>query len=154
MKQGFTLIELLVVVLIIGILSAIALPQYEKSVERARTAEALLTTKSIVDAASIYSTTYRTCPNTLSDLDVKVDGSSKDWSFGVTSEGARNCGATVSPTAGTAFTASRILVKNAATAPANMSTGDMYWHCVSGTCTDFFDMIRVTPVSASSTYYK
>ena len=53
MKKAFTLIELLVVVLIIGILSAIALPQYTKAVEKAKLAEALTTLGSLRKAIDV-----------------------------------------------------------------------------------------------------
>ena len=53
MKKGFTLIELLVVVLIIGILSAVALPQYTTAVEKARLTEALSNLKYIQEQVKL-----------------------------------------------------------------------------------------------------
>ena len=53
-KLGFTLIEMLVVVLIIGILAGIALPQYNKAVEKARLPEALVNIRNIEGSLQRY----------------------------------------------------------------------------------------------------
>ncbi len=51
---AFTLIELLVVVLIIGILAAVALPQYQKVVAKSRAAEAVMAMSVLTKAADLY----------------------------------------------------------------------------------------------------
>ena len=74
MNKGFTLIELLVVVLIIGILSAVALPQYEKSVEKSRAAEAATLVRAIADAETLYHLANGTYAKDISKLDFDFPG--------------------------------------------------------------------------------
>ena len=69
-KKAFTLIELLVVVLIIGILAAIAVPQYQKAVEKSKSAQAVTMLKSVYQAAQEYYLANGTWPTSFADLSV------------------------------------------------------------------------------------
>ncbi|MBQ7908080.1 MAG: prepilin-type N-terminal cleavage/methylation domain-containing protein [Elusimicrobiaceae bacterium] len=69
---GFTLIELLVVVLIIGILSSVALPQYTKAVKKARAAEVWTVGKAFLNAQDIYFLANDTYTDDLEALDITI----------------------------------------------------------------------------------
>jgi len=53
-KQAFTLIELLVVVLIIGILAAVALPQYQRAVDKSRAMKYIQVLQGIRRVLDVY----------------------------------------------------------------------------------------------------
>ena len=74
MKKAFTLIELLVVVLIIGILAAVALPQYEKAVEKARFTEAVVAVEEIARANDIFKMATGAYTRDINNLDISFGG--------------------------------------------------------------------------------
>lgn len=80
-KNGFTLIEVLTVVLIIGVLTAIALPRYARSIERARAVEAMSGIKALNDAVYAYAagrTGDNACPDSFTKLVISFPGTLSD----------------------------------------------------------------------------
>lgn len=76
-RKGFTLMELLITVLIIGILTSIALPQYTRSLERSRATEAMTGLKALNDAVYAYAAERDSsdmCPASFSKLLISLPG--------------------------------------------------------------------------------
>ncbi len=73
-KKAFTLLELLVVVLIIGILAAIALPQYKLAVAKSKYNTIKEMTESLAQSVERYYLATGTPPTNLEVLDIDIPG--------------------------------------------------------------------------------
>ena len=71
-QKGFTLIELMIVVAIIGILAAIAIPQYKQYTGRSQAAEAITLFSGVKTALGEYYNENGSWPNASGDANTEV----------------------------------------------------------------------------------
>jgi prepilin-type N-terminal cleavage/methylation domain-containing protein len=86
-RRAFTLLEMLMVVVIIGILATLAVPQYQRTVERASAAEALQNLAAIRSAQLRYSAQHNAFTVALPTLDTEVPVTTGGWSFSAIGKG-------------------------------------------------------------------
>ncbi|MGL4618730.1 MAG: type IV pilin-like G/H family protein [Chroococcidiopsis sp.] len=85
-SKGFTLIELLVVIIIIGVLSAIALPSFLGATARAKQSEAKTTISSVNAAQSAYRSENSSFATDMDSLALGLPEKSANYSFGINAQ--------------------------------------------------------------------
>ena len=70
--HGFSLMEVMIVVVIIGILAALAYPNLEKYLKRARQTEAKTNLSAIYTAQKIYFTLHQSYTKDINELDLSL----------------------------------------------------------------------------------
>jgi prepilin-type N-terminal cleavage/methylation domain-containing protein len=110
LRRGFSLVEVMVVLAVLGILVAMAVPSYQRTLEQARANIAAANLRAIWSAERLYWLEYHAFTTdlaslrTLGLLDPGIVGATNGFTYGVTSAGNDNFQAVATRTGSTCWT--------------------------------------------------